>query len=409
MALIQTTSRTGKPTRHQRWTRTGLGLCLAAALASCGGGSTPDASCAEGDLRGPVLASIGESIIVPRQQSFAQRAAALQDALSTAADTPEDEQGRAAAQASWREAIEAWQVLELMQVGPATHGRGGLGLRDRIYSWPEMNRCLLNIQTIGDDYDDPEALAADTGTQRGLWAIEYLLFNDESDNECSELNQINQDGSWNAMLDALPERRLRHAASLAGLVRQDADELVRQWSPTGDGFLEELKAPCSNSTLYGSPQEGLNEVSNALFYLDTETRDMKLGEPAGIMMCEELICPQSLESLWAEHGKENVLANLRGFQEVFFGAEPGTEALGFDDLLTDMGAAQVVDDMRAALSDAIAKTEAIPGSLSEALQSDLPAVEDAYEAVKTVTDILKTEVLSVLDLEAPQRAAGDND
>jgi len=396
-----------------RFKRVGLCLGLTLGLAGCGDGSgSPDPSCNEGDPRGPVLASIGESVIVPRQESFAQLSAALESAISAAAETPEDEAARTTAQTSWREAMDAWQTVELMLVGPASsrsNSQGGLGLRAEIYSWDDMNRCLLNTQTIGSDYDDPEALAEDVATQRGLWAIEYLLFNADTDNECSELNEINQDGSWDDMLDVLKERRLRHAASLATLVRQDADELVRQWASGGENFLAELTSPCRSGALYGSPQEGLNEVSNALFYLDTETKDMKLGEPAGITMCETPTCPDSLESRWAEHGKENLLANLRGFQEVFLGAEPGTEAPGFDDLLIGMGAADVATDMSDALNEAIAKTEAIPGTLADALSSDLSAVEDAYEATKAVTDILKTDFLSVLDLEAPQRAAGDND
>jgi hypothetical protein len=36
-------------------------------------------------------------------------------------------------------------------------------------------------------------------------------------------------------------------------------------------------------------------------------------------------------------------------------------------------------------------------------------VRALYDAVKGVTDVLKTEVVTVLDLELPQKVEGDND
>ena len=36
-------------------------------------------------------------------------------------------------------------------------------------------------------------------------------------------------------------------------------------------------------------------------------------------------------------------------------------------------------------------------------------INPVYEALIAVTDILKADFLTVLDLEAPDRAAGDND
>jgi hypothetical protein len=36
-------------------------------------------------------------------------------------------------------------------------------------------------------------------------------------------------------------------------------------------------------------------------------------------------------------------------------------------------------------------------------------MREAFDRTQAVTDLLKSEFLSVLDLEAPDRAAGDND
>ena len=83
--------------------------------------------------------------------------------------------------------------------------------------------------------------------------------------------------------------------------------------------------------------------------------------------------------------------------------------LGFDDLLRDMDSAAFADQMAAHIEGAIAAAEAIDGTLVDALATDLPSVVALYEAIKLVTDDLKTMFLTILDLEAPNRAAGDND
>jgi hypothetical protein len=65
--------------------------------------------------------------------------------------------------------------------------------------------------------------------------------------------------------------------------------------------------------------------------------------------------------------------------------------------------------MQAGLDDAIAKVEAIPGTLAEAVTASPTAVADAHTAMKGVTDLMKSQFLSILGLEIPDAVAGDND
>ena len=374
-----------------------------------GGGGSGEPGPGNAALRGDVLASLGQRVTAPLQEQFASRAAGLESAL---ADAVSDAGDRESAQAAWRAALEPWQQLEMMQFGPSGSSlsvMGGQDLRARLYTWPDLNLCFIDQQTIEDGYDDPDVLEATAGAPRGLWAIEYLLFTEDPGNNCSPLNTINQDGTWDAMADMIASRRLAYAAALSTLVRRRADELVAAWSPSGGNYLQELTNPGRSGAVYGTVQEGLNAVSDAMFYLDTDTKDMKLAQPIGITGCESTRCPEAIESQWAARSKEHVIANLVAFQALFLGASPGTEAPGYDDLLADMGAADVAEDMAAAIAGAITATEAIPGTIRDAIESDPESVEAAHAAVREITDILKSDFLSVLDLEAPARAAGDND
>ncbi len=385
-------------------------VLVALVAASCSSGDSSSSNDGgDSAIRAEVLASLGENVFVPAHETFAARAASLETALAAAvAGTG----ARAEAQEAWRAAIDSWQSIEMMQAGPTASSlnvMGGQDLRARIYTWSTLDTCDVDQTIVGDDYDDPDALDATPATPRGLDAIEYLLFNDDPGNTCTAIRPIEPEGAWEDLSAEIPGRRLAYAAALATLVRRSADDLVDAWAPDGGNFIAELTDPRRGGAVYGSAQEGLNAISDAMFYLDREAKDMKLAEPVGITGCEQTRCPDSIESRWAFRSKEHVLANMRAFQALFLGATPGTDAPGFDDLLDDMGSSAVTADMTDAIDAALGAIEAIPGTLSEALDSDPQSIEDAHAAVRTVTDILKSEFIGDLNLEAPDRAAGDND
>ena len=136
---------------------------------------------------------------------------------------------------------------------------------------------------------------------------------------------------------------------------------------------------------------------------------MKLAEPLGFIGCDDETCPDAIENSYAKFGKESVIANLHGITLIFHGGEDAETSVGFFDLLYSYGATDLADQMDSRLAGAIEAVEAIPTSFNEALDGDIDSFEAAYAATKEFTDLFKTQFLSVLDLEIPQRAASDND
>ena len=61
------------------------------------------------------------------------------------------------------------------------------------------------------------------------------------------------------------------------------------------------------------------------------------------------------------------------------------------------------------LTSAELGTEAIPGTMEEALANNPAAVVAAHTAVKAMTDDLKSRFVNVLNLRVPDEGAGDND
>jgi uncharacterized protein len=176
------------------------------------------------------------------------------------------------------------------------------------------------------------------------------------------------------------------------------------------------RAPGRRGAPFPSAHHAVNVVSDALFYVDTEVKDRKLGSPAGITPSScgtfGVPCPQDLESPWSGHARENVVANLRGLEMVFLGEGPDPAiqgGIGFDDFLVAVGAVELAATMRADIAAAIAAAEAIPGSLGEALGAAPEAVAASHAAVKRITDNLKSQFLTVLALELPDEIGDDTD
>ncbi len=319
---------------------------------------------------------------------------------------------RQAAREAFHRAMEAWQVVEPMQVGPAAPRSlpGGAELRDNIYSWPLVSRCSIEEHIVSRGYESasfPTTLVS----RRGLYALEYLLFYEGSDTECPSSSVIVADGTWAALPAEEREARKRaYAAVAAANVRQLADQLVEAWEVGKGDFARTFETAGPGNAVYPSSQAALNSVSDALFYIEETVKDKKIARPLGLRECAADTCPALLESPFARRSKQNIAANLVGYRRLAEGCGTDFAGMGFDDLLGAVGteplAAKLVERGRAAQAALQAIEEA---DLAQALVQDKASVRAVYDALKGLTDVMKTELATVLDLELPAAVEGDND
>jgi hypothetical protein len=71
--------------------------------------------------------------------------------------------------------------------------------------------------------------------------------------------------------------------------------------------------------------------------------------------------------------------------------------------------ARLADDIASKTSAATNAIEAVDGTFETALLTDYAQVETAYTALRDLVVLMKTEMMSVLDLELPARVEADND
>lgn len=355
------------------------------------------------------LVKTSSECAVSHYEEFLTRAHALRDELAQLVASPSDS-AREAAREGWREAMRAWQRAELFRFGPAASSieLGGQDLRDEIYAWPLTGRCRIDEQTVEQTYAE-ETFPNTLITGRTMDALDYLLFYEGQDNGCGSTSAINALGTW-AELDADELRARKDAYALAALddVLVRTQTLVDTWSPSGGDFMGDITSAGESGSTYPDVQAAANAISHGLFYLEAEVKDLKIGRAIGVYMCEMASCPAGIESQYALASTEHLAENLAGFRLAFTGCGLDDGA-GFDDWLTEAGA----DDLRVRMLDALTATEALVNGYDAPLQTilaeDPERLVELHATLKGVTDLLKTEFVSVLNLELPMSAEGDND
>lgn len=413
-------------TARSRCLGSSFALALAV-LASCGdddgpagggggGGSGAGGGSGDGGMlvatpeqRLALVSDVAKNVIVPAYEEFLDAATALEAAAADYAADVESTESRAAVLAAFDTAIASFERAEVMHVGPAAKASdmlGGQGIRDRIYSWPLVDRCAVDTK-IG-DMSYAASLGIAPTNVRDLSALEYLLYRQDDGHSCANAPAGFPAGS------ELAQRRADYARNVAALVRQHAQTLVDAWNAS---FLGYVQAAGTENSVYSSAQLAMNAFTNAMFYVEVQVKDQKIAIPAGIsILCPSTSCPDAVESPWSNRSLDHIRENLYGFERMYFGgtvagvdggaAVPGN---GFDDLLRALGQHDLAGRMETALADAIAAVDTVPAPLETAVVNDAAAVEALYEAVRELTTLLKTEFLAVLDLDRPPVAGSDTD
>ena len=354
-----------------------------------------------------ILDSQVEHVLGPTMEEFETAAIALKDATaawSSAAVAGGDVvAARETAQTAWRDAMLVWQRAEMLQVGPAGSSAfvvGGQDQRDQIYSWPTVNGCRIDEETVAQSYDVADFFTSSLVNVRGLDALEYLLWADPTMNACAATEPLNQAGSWAALeVEELERRRADYAAAAAAEVARLASELALTWRPDAGEFAVWITAPGEAGSPYGDPTEALDELFGAAGYADTVLKDRKLAASS----------VTTTESPWSLESKAHVRANLDGLQQLIWGGKSASEGTGFDDLLIELGEAELADELNLAIADAIAGVEAVEGSFEAAVTADPAALTAIQSAVQKIVDLLKGRVSIALGLRSPGEAAGDAD
>jgi putative iron-regulated protein len=324
------------------------------------------------------LGGATEQVILPTYADLRARSADLASLLDELSSTPQTADLAATRQAYLDARVPLEEALAF-GFGPSVELHS-----PAVLDQSPIDTAKIDAELTSESELTPEHLRSLGANKRGLHAIEYLLFPaDDAQLETALLGN-----------DVAGERR-RLFASVAGqLVADGADALWAAWDPESGGYSRRFSEPGAPDSVSSNVQAGLDTLLNETVVLSEVVANVKLGKPLGETTGAS-IDPAAQESERAGASLSDMLANLRGMRNIYFGARDGAAEPSLSTLVHAKSPSADVH-ARAALADAEASLRAIPEPFTQALSDSPETVRAAYGSLKTLKRVLATEVLSSL-------------
>lgn len=312
--------------------------------------------------------------------------------------------------------VTSFNELSGTPIGPLTENNDQL--RDEITSYPYFNACAVDRHAAGwANNNTPKRILYN---QKGLMALDYLLFNPSMETKCPNQNHPDL-AHWTTLNN---EQRRQHRCTWAQQLTKDllvqTATLKNRWS----NYENELLVNYSNR----SDRELFNVLLASLFRIEF-LKDVKIGNSLGIYKeCKNDVhrCPEFVEFPYSDLTFEAIEANLNAFSFLFFGSHSPLEInSGFALALEKQGLSSLIKRAQDSLSNAritIANLRS-QGSFNEVRQiliannnrcenfdpHKLDSVCSLFHWVTDLAKITKQDLLLALSLTAPIQHQGDND
>ncbi|MGB0662646.1 MAG: imelysin family protein [Pontibacterium sp.] len=236
-----------------------------------------------------ILASADQHF-APRYQALAETSATLASKVAATCNDPGqlDE-----AKTAYHQAMDAWQGIQHMQVGPVTTLMRNFSMQ----YWPDTknqgSRHLGKLLASNDPSQiSQDALAHASIAVKGFPAMERLLFSDKE----------------------LTGFRCDTAAAISQYIATQAKDITLEWPDFRDNG---LATAADVNDYYDEQLEAFVDVMKALVEPVEALRDQKLLRPLGASI--EKAAPRRAESWRSERSLKNLKLNLQALSELYNG------------------------------------------------------------------------------------------
>ena len=338
-----------------------LGVLLLASLGCTGGGADEEA----------VLASLTDMVIVPGYTQLAEESRDLSSALATVCSGP-DEDSLSNARQSWRDMGRVWMRSQSTWFGPVMDRRT-VGL----VGWPEVEPDRIEaLLTNRPGLSEDDVRYTLSSSQRGLGAVEYLVFGDDA------LQQLSSDSN-----------RCDYLVRLGRVIEDEVAAVLNEWTvkrEEGEGSYNGYFTGRASASLI--TKQAVAELVRTQVFLVRTIVDMRLASALGLRESG-----QDLSVIPGGLG-HNSLADLRnqvlGIRDMYEGHD-SEEGMGISDIVR--GQSEQTDDrMREHFAAAMSAIDAIEGPLIEAILERPEQVRAVYDRLDELQVTLNTEVVSQL-------------
>ncbi len=332
-------------------------------------------SCSGGD---PILLAeekqefvqgLGGAVMLPvLEDSRAAIAALLVQVEALAADPTSTTLSTAAD--AWREARVSW-------------GRAEAFMFDRLddlrfvskMDSPEIDILDIEAEISGTAALTENYIAGLGNKEKGFHAAEHLLFN--------------VDPAMDPPLGALSgsQRRREYLVAVIADLRDRSDEIVATAGDMETGF---LSAGTGDSKLV------VDQMVNYMILVDEILTDRGLGRPLGFTF-GGLPQAEGVESPWAQHSLEDLVADVAGLRALWEGGTDGAPALSLSSMM-EMVVPADADRVEAGLLALEQALAAIPAPLLTSADDEMALVQAAFDRAREFGMLLRVELVNGLQI-----------
>ena len=335
--------------------------------------------------RQDVLVNLTDTVMVPRYQAVASEMDGLRDALHTLCANPTPD-ALDAARTAWRNARAPWMRSQAFWFGPVMERRSRSLLDWSPVAPARIETMLANRDAVAAG-DVTEFLAA---TQRGLGAIEYIIFSaDDGDGDGS----IN-DAAILAGLTPTDGIRCQYLTALGEVSAAETAGILADW--TGAKAAGKAYAGYFNGTAASSllGKAAVDEIVRHSVFLTRSITDMRLGAALGVNGGADggNLDPAALLAGPGHNTVADIRNQVWGMQDLYRGgaAGPGVSALV-------RGVSPDADDrMTAHFAAVLAALDGLSEPLLESIAANPEPARNAHQQLQEFQRALNTEVVSLL-------------
>lgn len=321
-------------------------------------------ACSGGPTNADVVRSMAESALIPAMGAASVQAAALETAVSDFCLQPTIESQEAAGEA-WRASKQAWQRSVLTTwFGPAQMLRTVSHVDYEPIDEEGIDELLDSAEVLDVGYMANQAAA----TQRGLGAIEYMLFD--------------------SLQRAGEPRVCEMMKSTASVVASETLALETAWTDSYEGgspFVERFLGETM------TPEVAMANSISAIVETLKQMSLFQMGKALGISAQEPSI--EAIPEGRAGAAADAYVAQLESIRSMLDGG--GENSLG---ALIDSRSTEISDEIDDHLGVAMAELEGIEAPLRQ-VAADSPAeLQPTYDHLAELLRIFEADVVSLLDI-----------
>ena len=319
------------------------------------------------EQKSEMLTNWTDNFIIPSYATLTSKLEYLEESVNTFANAT-NQQNLDILRIDFFNAYMSWQSVEMFDIG----------LAEETYYKSKMNiyptttsRIELNIQNGNTDFNNSNNYSA-----QGFPALDYLLYGIDTSDELI-LSKYNTEPQY-----------LSYLSQLINQMLQNTYPIVEDWQSYRNSFISSVENTATSS---------VNKMTNDfIYYYEKGFRANKFGIPAGVFSGGAL--PEKVEAF---HNKiiSKALA-LEGFQAIknFYSGNGGVSLMQYISEMSTEEYSDLPTDILDQFDIAESLINGLDNNFYNQISTNNIQVLETYDAIQKGTILLKTDMLSVLQI-----------